>query len=104
MKLKTVATAFIGISVLAVGAASFSRFTLRRAIQSEPSRVTLEWRAKQARSQGKQEMSFDAGTNSYAQPRTLREALQYYDVIVAEPVSKRSFAEDNHEFIKTWYQ
>lgn len=53
---------------------------------------------------GKQHVFFNAPFNDYAQPRTLKEALEYYDVVLAVPVKKKSFAEDNNEFIKTWYQ
>lgn len=106
MKFRVVPAALLGVCIIAIGAAAYSLIRSRKqSTQNErPTQPTLAWRAEQASKEGKQYIFFDAPINDYAQPRTLKQALEYYDVVVAEPVRKQSFAEDNNEFIKTWYQ
>lgn len=105
MKFRAIHVFLLGISIVAIGAASSSLFTKKQSAQEEqPKLATLAWRAQKALADGKRQVTFNAPVNDYAVPRTINGALSYYDVIVAEPIVRQSFAEDNNQFIKTWYK
>jgi hypothetical protein len=106
MNYRAVAVAFISISIVAIGVASFSRLASRKRLtqNEQPTQPTLEWRAQQAAKEGKDHVFLNASINDYALPRSLEGALEVYDVVLAVPVKKQSFAADDHESITTWYQ
>ena len=106
MNFRALRVAFVGVAIVAIGVASFSRLGRKRPPQNDqPVHPTLVWRAEQASKEGKDHVYLNWPTIiDYALPRTLKEALAYYDVVVAEVVKKQSFVEDNHEYIQTWYQ
>ena len=105
MNFRTVGVALVGVAIVAIGVASFSRLGRKRPPQNDqPVHPTLAWRAEQALKDGRDRVYLNTPIIDYGLPRTLKEALEYYDVVVAEAVKKQSFAEDNQEFIQTWYQ
>ena len=106
MKYRAMTVILLGITIVVIGAASFSILRSRnRSTQDERFTLpTLIRRAEKASREGNQHVFFNAPEDEYAIPRNIKQALEYYDVVIAESIAKQAFAEDNNEFIRTWYR
>ncbi len=67
-------------------------------------RGKLSWYAARAKAKGQREVVIGAPVVTYAVPKDLDEALAYYSLVVAEPLERRSYVEDDETTIKTWYK
>jgi len=89
-------------SSLIIGLVSVQNKSKIDALEKSQDRGKLTWYAELAKAKGKQDITFHSGIIRYAVPRSLTEALAYYNVVVAQPVKTKSYA--GIKDIQTWYK
>ncbi|MEN3334766.1 MAG: hypothetical protein V7641_4131 [Blastocatellia bacterium] len=108
MKAKVVIFALMGIVLMAFGTFrinSKNQDQELKALQESPDRGTLNWHARVAKAQGKNQVQLRAPIIDYPGPDSnIDRILSYYSAIVAEPIFKRSYADDGQRQIVTWYK
>lgn len=72
------------------------------ALEKSKDRGKLTWYAEMAKAKGDLETVFRSGLVRYAVPRSLYEATENYNVVIAEPVDSKSYPGDRD--IRTWYK
>ncbi|HXQ74063.1 MAG TPA: hypothetical protein VN844_26405 [Pyrinomonadaceae bacterium] len=71
-------------------------------LEKSPERGKLVWHSQMAKAKGRQNVLLDSTIVDYAVPRSLETALANYHLVVAEPVSSRSYAATYN--VHTWYK
>jgi len=95
----------VGILVLGsvlVGAISFRNQSRLAELQQAKDRGSIRWHAEVAKAKGKSEAEIQSSMVYYAVPRNLQEGVDYYHVVVAEPLESRSYPLSDD--IRTWYK
>src|SRR5688500_127613 len=95
----------VGILVLGsvlVGAISFRNQSRLAELQQAKDRGSIRWHAEVAKAKGKSEAEIQSSMVYYAVPRNLQEGVDYYHVVVAEPLESRSYPLSAD--IRTWYK
>lgn len=85
-----------------LGFFSVQNRTKIKELEKSPERGKLVWHSQMARAKGKQNVLLDSTIVDYAVPRSLDSALANYHLVVAEPISSRSYATTYN--IHTWYK
>ena len=91
----------LGLAVLVIGFFSFSQQSID-ALDKSKDKGKLTWHVEMARAKGEKEVLIGSSLVRYSVPRTFAEALQSFDVVVAEVVESRSFPGETD--IKTWHR
>lgn len=71
-------------------------------LEKSPDRGKLVWHSQMAKAKGKPHVLLDSTIVDYPVPRSLNSALANYHLVVAEPISSRSYAATYN--IHTWYK
>lgn len=71
-------------------------------LEKSPERGKLVWHSEMAKAKGRQNVLLDSTIVDYPVPRSLDSALANYHLVVAEPVSSRSYAATYN--VHTWYK
>gem|GEM_PF-1086945 len=74
-------------------------------LTNPPEDGSLRWRVQEAKRNGERQVeiiSFSCGSELSNLQEALKEALSYFAVIVAEPIEKKSYEEE--DYVVTWYR
>lgn len=84
----------------AVGILSYQKQSKLEALEKSKDRGKLSWYAEMAKAKGEAEVLKRASIVSYPVAKSLDEALDYFSVVIAEPLESKSYA-DTYD-IRTW--